>query len=497
MNPVRPHPHIYEINLMTWLHSRAQGEKRPPALRDIPVTEWQTLKALGLDMIWLMGMWQRSPYSVWRARNEAGVAEECAKVLKDLRIDDISGSPYAVREYLPEACFGTAEELVALRETFEREGLRLILDFVPNHTACDHPWISLHPERYVHVKDDGTVCPEGFFRPEGAGEKVFIAHGRDPYFPPWTDTAQLDFLRPETVRATVETLSQTARFCHGMRCDMAMLVLREIFRETWKGYVTGDGDVQEMWAAARAALDARGHPFLLMAEAYWGKEEELLRLGFDCTYDKGFYDLLASGDVEGLKRHLGMPLGRQARQVRFLENHDEPRAIHVFERKRIRAAMVIHATVPGIRFWHHGQFEGRGVQVPVQLRREPEEPLDRDLQGFSHQLLREVNHPVFHEGDWEMCGTSGWPDNQSHRSFLAWTWRLGEERRLLVVNFTPSPAQGFIAFPHGWLPEGREVVCLDPLKQETFVRQGEDMRGAGLYAGLEPWDFHFFRMERT
>jgi hypothetical protein len=450
-----------------------------------------------MDMVWLMGMWQRSAFSAERARTEQAVAEACARALPDLVPEDIVGSPYAVASYVPDGHFGTPDDLLALKRILEREGLGLILDFVPNHTACDHPWTSLHPERYVHLKDEGGPCPEGFFPREGVKGRYYIAHGRDPFFPPWTDTAQLNYLCADTITAALETLSGTARFCHGLRCDMAMLTLKEVFRETWKGYAHDAEALPELWGAARASLNGSGQPFWLMAEAYWGKEEILLRKGFDCAYDKGFYDLLGKGDVAGLRRHLSAPLSQQGKLVRFIENHDEPRAASVFMPERIRSAMVAHATVPGIRFWHHGQFEGNRVRVPVQLRRAPEEPADLGLQVFSRKLLREIDHPVFHGGTWEMCGTSGWPDNQTHLGFLPWTWRLGEERRLVVINFTPAPAQGCISFPQGWLPQGGEVVLRDTLKHDTFVRRTLEMEGAGLYVALGPWDFHFFRMERS
>jgi hypothetical protein len=225
-------------------------------------------------------------------------------------------------------------------------------------------------------------------------------------------------------------------------------------------------------------------------------EQELLDLGFDYSYDKTFYDLVVSEDTQGLKAHLSAPVAFQERMIRFLENHDEQRAKEVFAPEKIQSAMVIHATLPGMRFWHHGQLEGNHISVPVQLRRGPlEQPLS-GLKTFSKTLLQEVNHPVFHNGRWEMCETSGWPDNQSHLSLLAWCWRQGEERRLIIVNFSSSLADGYVRLPDGWLPEAEQFLCRDPLKRECYHRNAAGVSTSGLYVRLREGDFHFFRIEK-
>ena len=154
--------------------------------------------------------------------------------LPDFVLDDIVGSPYAVYDYSPDHRVGSPDNLQSLRRSLEKEGLFLILDFVPNHTACDHPWTRRNPERFVQDSGAGSEpCPEGFFRVLDAPGGPCIAHGKDPYFPPWTDTAQINYASPEAVSAMLETLTHISKYCHGLRCDMAMLVLRNIFWKTW------------------------------------------------------------------------------------------------------------------------------------------------------------------------------------------------------------------------------------------------------------------------
>jgi hypothetical protein len=320
-----------------------------------------------------------------------------------------------------------------------------------------------------------------------------IAHGRDPFFHPWTDTAQVNIGNKDAVAAMLDTLINISKYCHGLRCDMAMLILNEVFFKTWRHQVKS-AVPEEFWTLARNRLDSKGNQCLLIAEVYWDMEQKLLDLGFDYTYDKTFYDLLVKHDIKGLKTHLSAPVAKQEHMVRFLENHDEPRAMHVFGVEQIFSAMVIHATVPGMRFWHHGQLEGNRIRVPLQLGRAPIEPVRHELKEFSEKLLREVDHPVFHDGTWSMCETRGWSDNPSYKRLLAWCWRKGKERRLIAVNFTSEPAQGLVKLPVNWLPKGENFVCLDPLKGDKYKRPTADTSTAGLHVELKKWDYHFFRV---
>jgi hypothetical protein len=293
-----------------------------------------------------------------------------------------------------------------------------------------------------------------------------------------------------------DMLFHLSDYCHGFRCDMAMLVLADVFEKTWGPYLAGAYTVHEFWPLATGRAKSGDGPCIFMAEAYWGLEEKLFDLGFDYSYDKGFYDLLAKADIAGLKRHLSAPVHRQQKLIRFLENHDEPRALETFSKHKIRCAMIIQATLPGMRFWQHGQWEGNRIRVPVQLRRAPEEALQEDHWKFTKQLLKEVNHPVFHEGKWEICETAGWPDNTSHQNLLAWCWHKGEERRLVVVNFASKPAQGYVKLPLTLVPEKGEVRIQDPLKGEIYFRSASDLKTEGLYTALNEGDFHFFNFEK-
>jgi hypothetical protein len=365
-----------------------------------------------------------------------------------------------------------------------------MLDFVPNHVAPDHPWVGEHPEYFVRgTSDDLSRAPEEFHR---VGDTIF-ACGRDPYFPPWRDVLQLDAFHPGLRQAAVQTLRDIGGQCDGVRCDMAMLFINRVFGQTWEPRV-GQAPGTEYWSEVLSSVRGTHPGFLFVAEAYWDLEWELIQQGFDYCYDKRLYDRLEHDFAEQIRLHLLADQSYQDKLVRFIENHDEPRAAATFPGAKGRAAAVAALTLPGAKLIYDGQFEGRRVKLPVQLGRRPVEPRDSNLREFYRHLLAAVNTPAIREGEWQLCERSGWPDNQSYLNLLAWCWRKGEERRLIVVNFSDAPAQARVVLPWDDLA-GQPWRLTDALSGEMYDRGGDEMRGPGLYVGLEAWGFHWLTFE--
>jgi hypothetical protein len=179
--------------------------------------------------------------------------------------------------------------------------------------------------------------------------------------------------------------------------------------------------------------------------------------------------------------------------VRFIENHDEPRAAAAFPDGKGRAAAVAILTLPGARLLHEGQFEGMKVRLPVFLARRPVEPVDPDLAAFYGRLLKETNREVFRNGEWRRCERSGWPDNQSCQNILTWCWAKGDERCVVVINFRQEAAQARIHVPWDEL-RGKQWRLHDVLSGESYDRRGDEMRDAGLYVELGPWRCQVFQM---
>jgi hypothetical protein len=491
--PVLPHqPLICEINTRVWLDELGRRQGRPITLDGVPPEEWDAVASLGFDAVWLMGVWRRSPAGTRRARSLQPLLEECRRILPDFTPDDILGTPYCIRDNTVDDNYGAPPAMPAARRTASRCGLGLILDFVPNHVAQDHHWVLEHPEFLIRGDAADLIrAPREFFQ---SGGRVF-ACGRDPHYPPWQDVAQLNAFHPGLREAAAGTLLGIADQCDGVRCDMSMLLINRIFRETW-GERAGREPGEEYWVEVIGAVRERCPGFVFIAEAYWDLERELQRQGFDYCYDKGLYDRLVHGSADTIRLHLAEDAGYQRRLVRFIENHDEPRAATRFDPPKGAAAAVVIATLPGARLFHGGQLEGRRVKLPVQLGRQPDEAPDPVLRAFYRTLLSAVRDARFRDGDWSLCEISGWPDNQSCRHLLSWTWRREDRRHLIVVNWAGTSSQGRVRMP-GLELAGHTCRLRDLMSGDVFERDGGEMTDPGLFVDLPPWGFHFLEFEHT
>lgn len=483
------YPVIYEINTWVWLQELGRNRKNPVTLASVPKKEWDAIGALGCDAVWFMGVWERSPAGIAVSMRNQGLLDDFRRALPDFSGADNVGSPYCVRNYVVDPSLGGAEGLAKARMELARRGLRLILDFVPNHVAPDHPWVFDHPDYFIRGNYGDSVREPGAFL--AAGGNVF-ACGRDPFFPAWPDVLQLNAFNGGLRTAIAATVNAIADQCDGVRCDMAMLVMNDIFQRTW-GERAGAMPAGEYWPELIGAVRAAHPGFLFMAEAYWDLEWELQQQGFDFCYDKKLYDLLEHGPAEHVRQHLCADMAYQERLVRFIENHDEPRAAATFADGKARAAAVAILTLPGARLLHEGQFEGRKVRLPVFLGRRPAEPLDQDLAAFYRNLLQETGRDLFRDGDWQPCERSGWPDNQSCHNILAWCWERDGERAMILVNLSDVTSQALVRVPWDEL-RGKVWRLDDSLSGEIFERSGNDMRDAGLFVELAPWGCHFFRL---
>ncbi len=479
-------PIIYEINTFVWLNDLSRRYSQPISLRNVPAEEWDTLSSRGFDAVWLMGVWERSPAGTRIARGLPKLRNACRNALSDFRPRDVVGSPYCVRRYTVDRRLGGMSGLGVAREMLAKRGMRLILDFVPNHTAIDHPWVSEHPEYFIQgSRKDLEEFPDAFFE---SGGRVF-ARGRDPFFPPWEDTAQVNGFASGLRRTYVDTLLCISKQCDGVRCDMAMLLTGNVFEGTW-GTRVGKRPPVEFWEEMITALRKASSDFLFMAEVYWDLEPDLLKQGFDYCYDKKLYDMLVSGNAGSIRRHLQADPVYQGKLVRFIENHDEPRSAATFSPHTLPAAAVTFATLPGAKLLHEGQLEGRKVKLPVQLGRQPVEEVDEKLHSFYRKLLDDIRSPALHDGNWRLCELSGWPDNVSFQNFLAWCWRKDEERRLIVINDSDIRSQGLIRLP--WDDLGGSIWLLKDLFSDTvYERDGKEMMEPGLFVDLEPRGFHY------
>lgn len=375
------HPLLLEINTRCWLRDLSDQARARITLEHIPEGQFDRWRRMGFTHIWLMGVWTTGPQSRACALQLGDLRDLCIRSFGHWNENDIPGSPYAIGGYAVPETLGGESGLQRFRQRLHESGLKLVLDFIPNHTGLDHPWLESHPEWFV---SKSTEFPGAFAKNTRAGLR-WIAHGRDPWFPPWTDTAQIDFRNLEARYAVLSDLQSVATRCDGVRCDMAMLVLNDVFSKTWSP-IPGRTPNTEFWPDAIKAVKQRYPNFMFLAEVYWDLELRLQEMGFDYTYDKTYYDLVVRREVEQLQGHL-VRYASNAQMARFLENHDEPPIASLMAAPELKQCVRNLLEQRCMRLFHEPQLLGKKKKTPVQLARCIPEPADPELERIYAEAL--------------------------------------------------------------------------------------------------------------
>ena len=230
---------------------------------------------------------------------------------------------------------------------------------------------------------------------------------------------------------------------------------------------------------------------MFIAEAYWDMEWTLQQQGFDYCYDKRLYDRLVHEGADAVRGHLSGDAAYQERLLRFIENHDEPRAAATF------------ASGPGARRGGRGldAARARGSSTTASstgtastsrsssTAAPPSRPTTTCARSTTGCCAPSPS-PDLRSGDWRLCECTGWPDNDSHRQLVAWCWATPEARHLVVVNLADAPAQARVHLPWDDLA-GHDWALADRLGGQRFERAGDALAGEGLYVALDGWGTHF------
>jgi hypothetical protein len=486
--PSRSHPHLYEINTWTWLEQLSSRLKKNITLAEIPDSEWDALAAQGFDIIWLMGVWQRSPISRRINVGNPGNIPQFNLALPGWKPEDVISSPYAVAGYVPDPRIGSWQGLDAAREKLRSRGIALFLDFVGNHSALDHPWMREHPEFYVQASPDlFQQNPSLYYTQSMPQGPQYIALAKDPYFPPWQDVAQLNHFNPGLRAAQIADLRTIAAHCDGIRCDMAMLQLNDIFNTNWR-HLLGDTHTpeKEFWTEAHAAVPN----LTLLAEAYWGTEQRLLDLGFSYSYDKTLYDALRDHNITQIRERLSSNPERQSDFARFMENHDEPRRPEIFPNDRLAADGTLLGSLPGMRFYHQGELEGRKIRQPITLRTAAPEPPDSTSANFFKKILQITRQDVFHEGKWKLLDVAPEGDAPTD-ALLVYEWRSPKAWKIIAVNLAAYTSQGRVHLADRVSP-AQNYIFNDELNNVRYDRNGQELHDLGLFVRRDAFQAHLF-----
>ncbi len=512
---MKKNPKLYQINTRVWLNQISTKIGYPATFDDIGDDYLDELANLGFDWIYLLSVWQIGDAGRQVSRTNSQWQQEFRELLPDLQDEDICGSGFAITSYNLNSKLGDFEALIRLRNRLHQRGLKLMLDFVPNHTALDHPWVQDHPDYYI----SGTAAqlnqqPQNYFK-TSQGESI-LAYGRDPYFDGWPDTLQLNYGNPNLQNALIEELLKISQWCDGLRCDMAMLVLPEIFDRTWG--ITAE----PFWPKAIPKIRQFHPDFTFMAEVYWDLEWTLQQQGFDYTYDKRLYDRLLKREADSVRSHFWADLDYQTSSARFLENHDEPRAASTFEQDIHRAAAVLTYFCPGLRFFHQGQLQGWKQKISVHLCRAPEQATDRNLHEFYARLLEVLRLQIFQLGSWQILNCKpAWDENRTFESLIVFAWQDngfdqddGEDERcdkdkqrvIVVVNYAPNHSQCYVELPSSYFKKSypnesnfneKLFELKDLMGSARYIRHGAGLVSPGLYLDLPPWGFHVFELSKA
>lgn len=477
--------YIYEIN------TRVFCKTNHWKIKDFYKNDFLELPEVkAANYIWLMGVWQPSKASIEISQKHEGLQKEFKNVLGDLKQEDIIGSPYSIYEYEPNPELAKdIQEIAEFREKLNGSGKKLILDFVPNHMSVDTILLEKYGDAFLK-KETPETCKNSFLHKNG---NVYY-HGRDPYFDGWTDTVQWDFSNPQVLEIHTNILLKIAEICDGVRCDMAMLTIDDVFQKTH------GKKALPYWTKLIPKIKSKHKDFLFIAEVYWEMEYYLQQMGFHYTYDKELYDRFKQKDASKIKGHLQAELNYQEKSLRFIENHDEERAYHIFQESS-KDLFSLLTFIPGLILYHDSQIIGAEIKLPVQLGRkqkEYKEDIDLFYKRCFNRIVERRNY------DLKLCQSELRPYNQEDLSntivyVLLQLDSTQESHSLEIFIFNPLPREivGCFALSgdilENIIQKNKQKLRLwDIVSDNYYTYRLEDVSKHGIYIKLKPFKSHWF-----
>ena len=544
-------------NIFVWLEQLSKKYQQSITTLDkIPDSELINLQAHGINGLWLIGLWQRSPASA--------------------RIKQLTGNPDAVSSAYSLYNYKIAEELGGdsayeiLKQKAEKFGIRLASDMVPNHMGIDSEWVIQHPEWFlavdqcpfpsysfngpdlstdenvlIQIEDhyyDRTDAAVVFRRTDKrSGQIKYIYHGNDGTAMPWNDTAQLNYLDPYVREIVIRTIIEIARKFPIIRFDAAMTLAKKHIQRLWypepgaggaipsrSGYSISQQDFEravpkEFWREVVERVEKEVPGTLLLAEAFWLMEGYFVRtLGMHRVYNSAFMHMLRDEDNAGyhklIKNTLEFDPEILKRFVNFMNNPDERTAIDQFgSGDKYFGVCTLMVTLPGLPMFGHGQIEGLTEKYGMEYRKPMLDETgiyEFDKQHFQkispllqkRELFANVEH--FRLFDFQQ------PDGSINENVFAYTNQLSKDRVLVLFNNSYQETQGKIcnSFPHidsadrhtgkyslniaaalGLFTENHRYLCLHDLSTDSYqIRLSNEIVEHGFECHLNGYEFHVY-----
>jgi len=476
-------------NTLVWLDQLSRAYNREIRhLDQVPDEELDALSRRGFTALWLIGVWERSPAS--------------REIKRRMGNQDAEASAYSLSDYSIAAELGGEPALSNLKERAWRRGIRMASDMVPNHTGVDSRWMVKHPERFLSWPHPWPPFPSYTFTGDNlsgtpgigiyledhywsksdaavvfkrvdfaSGDARLIYHGNDGTHMPWNDTAQLDFLKPETREAVISTIIHVARMFPIIRFDAAMTLTKKHFQRLWFPEPGSGGDIPsragnglprrdfdhampaEFWREVVDRVAREAPDTLLLAEAFWLLEGFFVRtLGMHRVYNSAFMHMLKAEDNAGYRQTIRNTLEFDPeilkRFVNFMSNPDEQTAIEQFgDGDKYFGVCTLMATMPGLPMYAHGQVEGFREKYGMEFRRSYwNEDVNRDLVSRHEReifpLLR--RRYLFSGVDSFLLYDFFTPEGGVNEDVFAYSNRYGDERALVIYNNRYAEARGWV-----------------------------------------------------
>ncbi len=496
------HELIYQVDIRELFFRLKSSNPSIKTINDLPESYFRELKKIGVKYLWLLGIFEPSIESHRLAYELVELHQRYNESLPGWNKDDVIGSPFAIKSYsIAKEFSGKLEYLKFRKKIFKKFNMGIILDFVPNHTALDNSIVLKHPEYFIKAPVDLPNERMNDYHKIKFNQREFhLAHGKDPYFPSWKDTLQLDYRSRAVHKFMLKKLLKLSELCDGVRCDMSMLVLNEIFMQNWKDHPLPIDLVpagKEFWYNAINEIKKINPNFLFIAEVYWDKERIMLDLGFNFVYDKKLYDCLIHNNCPRLRDYIHNTFSCEKGRLLFLENHDEQRAAAVLTKQKYFASATLTFTLPTLKLINDGQLEGRKYSHAIQLRRLMEETPDNEINQFYKKLFDEIQRSSIRNGYLKSLKPfSAWERSPSFQNFIIYLYENDKlEKDLVVINFSAYQSQCRVKIESLDLV-GKEFLIEDRLSDQKYQRSGNEMFYDGLFLELMSYQAQIFRFRK-